>query len=122
MSNTPFEKFLVWKKAKLHVVDLYRYFEKCRDYAFKDQLFRAALSIINNIAEGCESKTDKEFARYLGIAKASSGEVRSMLYLGKELGYLDDKKFDTLCANNYEISKMIFGLINKLNKNAMNYH
>ena len=114
MSSTPFEKLLVWNKAREHVKELYRVFKRCNDYAFKDQILRAGISMLNNIAEGCESNTDKEFARYIHISKASAGEVRSMLYLGSDLGYVEEKQLKYLIDNNCELSRMLYGLIKSL--------
>ena len=61
--------------------DIYKMISNCKDYGFKDQIQRASVSIMNNIAEGSEAGSDALFIRYLKIAKASCGEVRSMLYL-----------------------------------------
>lgn len=60
----------------------------CRQYSFRDQIERAATSVMNNIAEGFERKTSKDFGHFLDIAKGSSGEVRSMLYLAEDRGYV----------------------------------
>ena len=60
-----------------------------KDYGFRDQIQRAGVSIINNIAEGFERHTDPEFARFLDISKGSCGEVRSMYYFAEDLGYID---------------------------------
>jgi len=62
-----------------------------RDFGFNDQIRRAAVSIMNNIAEGFERKGDAEFARFLSISKGSCGEVRSMYYLAQDRGYVDEE-------------------------------
>ena len=72
---------------------IYQSFRDIRDFSFKDQVQRAAVSVMNNIAEGFERKGDKEFRKFLFIAKGSSGEVRSMLYLAVEAKYIDKKQF-----------------------------
>jgi len=59
-----------------------------KDFGFKDQICRASVSVMNNIAEGFERRSDAEFKRFLFIAKGSCGEVRSMLYLALELRYI----------------------------------
>ena len=82
-----FEELRVWQDARLLVNDIYKMTGACKDYGFKDQIQRAAVSIMNNIAEGSESGSDPLFIRYLKIAKASCGEVRSMLYLCEDLQY-----------------------------------
>lgn len=75
-----FEELRVWQDARILVNDIYKMMSDCKDYGFKDQIQRAAVSIMNNIAEGSESGSDPLFIRYLKISKASCGEVRSMLY------------------------------------------
>jgi len=76
-----FEELRVWQEARVLVNDIYKMISNCKDYGFRDQIQRAAVSIMNNIAEGSESGSDPLFIRYLKIAKASCGEVRSMLFL-----------------------------------------
>lgn len=76
-----FEELRVWQDARVLVNDIYKMISNCKDYGFKDQIQRASVSIMNNIAEGSEAGSDALFIRYLKIAKASCGEVRSMLYL-----------------------------------------
>ena len=61
-----------------------------RDYSFVDQIRRATISIMNNIAEGFERGSNKDFAKFLFIARGSAGEVRSMLYVGLDQGYLTE--------------------------------
>jgi four helix bundle protein len=85
-----------------------------RDYGFKDQIQRASVSGMNNIAEGFERKSNAEFRQFLYIAKGSCGEVRSMLYLAKELNYLSESEFNSLLNNLLEISKALSGLIKTL--------
>jgi four helix bundle protein len=73
-----FEDIMAWQKAKDLSVAIYRLFETIKDFGFKDQIQRASVSVMNNIAEGFERKGNKEFAYFLYIAKGSCGEVRSM--------------------------------------------
>jgi four helix bundle protein len=84
-----FEDIIVWQKWKEMALLVYEHFRENRDYAFRDQIQRASVSIMNNIAEGFERKGAREFSKFLYIAKGSSGEVRSMLYLAKELKYIE---------------------------------
>ena len=109
-----FEDIKAWEKAKDLSVAVYRLFEKSKDFAFKDQIQRASVSVMNNIAEGFERKGNKEFSYFLYIAKGSCGEVRSMLILAKELGKINDCDFEVLFKQAEEISKMISGFIKTL--------
>ncbi len=87
-----FEDLRVWQNARVLVVEVYRAFGRgtagWRDLGFRDQIQRASLSIMNNIAEGFERGSDADFARFLHVAKGSCGEVRSMLYAAEDLRYL----------------------------------
>jgi four helix bundle protein len=74
-----FEDIIAWQLAKELTISIYSLFENSNDYGFKDQIQRASISIMNNIAEGFERKTNNEFKQFLYIAKGSCGEVRSML-------------------------------------------
>jgi four helix bundle protein len=109
-----FEDIIAWQKGRVLTNDVYAIFRANRDYAFRDQIQRAAVSVMNNIAEGFERKGNKEFVKFLYIAKGSCGEVRSMLYLGVDLNYIDKKEFDNLYNQALEISKMLSGLIKTL--------
>lgn len=81
------ENLDVWKDSRILIGDIYRMMEPIRDFGFRDQIQRAAVSIMNNIAEGFESGSDSLFIRYLKIAKGSCSEVNSMLYLCEDLKY-----------------------------------
>ena len=67
--------------------NIYKMLSTCKDWGFRDQIQRATVSIMNNIAEGFDSGSDAKFVNYLNIAKGSCSEVRSMLYLCEDLGY-----------------------------------
>ena len=109
-----FEEIKVWQKSKDLCVDVYKTFSSVKDYGFKDQIQRAAVSVMNNIAEGFERKGNKEFSRFLYISKGSCGEVRSMLQLALDLGYINRADFDRLNILSVEISKMLAGFIKAL--------
>ncbi len=109
-----FEDLICWQKARELATITYFTFKVNRDFSFKDQIERAVVSISNNIAEGFERKSNKEFNQFLHIAKGSCGEVRSMLYIALDLGYINQTKFDDLCNKSFEISKIISGLIKTL--------
>jgi len=110
-----FEDIIVWQESRILVFDVYNTFKTCRDFAFKDQIQRATISVMNNIAEGFERKGDKEFKRFLYIAKGSCGEVRSMLYAAMDLKYIDKKAFDILYEKADCISRKTASFISKLN-------
>ncbi len=109
-----FEDILAWQKAKLFVLDIYKQFKFCKDFSFKDQILRASVSIMNNIAEGFEKMSNRDFKKFLYISKGSCGEVRSMLYLAKELNYINQSSFDNLYNQSVEISKILSGFIKSL--------
>lgn len=109
-----FEDLICWQRARDLAVLTYSSFKTSRDFSFRDQIQRAVISISNNIAEGFERKSNKEFNQFLHIAKGSCGEVRSMLYIALDLGYLDKNKFKDLYNRSHEISKIISGLIKTL--------
>lgn len=109
-----FEDIIAWQKARILTQDIYRLFNLSRDFGFRDQIQRASVSIMNNIAEGFERRGDKEFKRFLFIAKGSCGEVRSMVYLALDLGYINKEKAESLQNISLEISRMLSGLINSL--------
>jgi four helix bundle protein len=87
-----FEELWIWQQARVLVPDVYRDFgddsPASRDFGFRSQIQRSAISIMNIIAEGFERMTDSDFARYLDIAKGSTGEVRSMYYAAEDLNYV----------------------------------
>ena len=110
-----FEESTVWQKSCRLTIDIYKSLSPLKDWGFKDQIQRAAVSISNNIAEGFERKSNSEFRQFSIIAKGSCGEVRSMLYLARGLGYIDEEQFYRFKAQCIEISKMLSGLIKSLN-------
>jgi four helix bundle protein len=114
MKAEKFEDLVCWQKGKDIAVDVYKIFKNNKDFKFKDQIQDAVVSISNNIAEGFERKSNKEFCYFCYVSKGSCGEVRSMLYIAIELGYVTQKQFDDLSARCTEISKMLFGLIKTL--------
>src|SRR5690554_2057440 len=111
-----FEEIISWQKAKELTIEVYKIFLDNKDYGFKDQIQRASVSVMNNIAEGFERQTNKEFIRFLYIAKGSSGEVRSMLYLAKEFNYISDEQFEKLYNLSLDATRLISGFIKKLNE------
>lgn len=115
-----FEELRVWQDARILVNDIYKMMSDCKDYGFKDQIQRAAVSIMNNIAEGSESGSDPLFIRYLKISKASCGEVRSMLYLCQDLKYSSQDSVFILKDKALSLSSSIQKLIEYLNNSNNN--
>ena len=114
MAIEQFEDIIAWQKSKELTTEVYRYFKNSKDYSFRDQIQRASVSIMNNIAEGFERKSNKEFKQFLYISKGSCGEVRSMLHLASELEYLTKDMAITLSNKAKEISKILSGFIKQL--------
>ena len=93
---TRFEEIEAWQTARELTKLIYMLTDDgkfARDFGLKDQIRRASVSIMSNIAEGFESQTQAQFIRYLGIAKASAGEVRSHLYVTRDLEYIPQEQF-----------------------------
>ena len=94
-----FEEFEVWEKGReiaCHVYRLTGLKAFAFDFGLKNQIRRASVSIISNIAEGYESQTNNVFVRHLRIAKGSCGEVRSQLYVALDQKYISDEEFKAL--------------------------
>lgn len=114
MKIEKFEDVIAWQKAKELAVCVYKLFKNSRDFGFRDQIQRAAISVSNNIAEGFERRTDDELKYFLYIAKGSCGEIRSMAHIAHELKYLEKTDFDRVYNYALEISKILGGFIKKL--------
>jgi len=114
MKIEKFEDIIAWQKAKKLTINIYQLFEDNRDFGFRDQIQRASVSVMNNTAEGFERRTNKEMIYFLYIAKGSSGEVRSMLIIALELGYLTKEEFEKNKELSIEISKLLSGFIKTL--------
>ena len=109
-----FEDIIAWQRAKELTKEIYVIFRESKDFGFKDQIQRASVSVMNNIAEGFERISNNEFKYFLYIAKGSCGEVRSMLLLAEELNWIDKNKSKSLIDTTNEISRMLGGLIKTL--------
>jgi len=107
-----FEDLDVWKNAMQLVVAIYAEFKENKDYGFRDQIQRASVSIPSNIAEGYERQSNKEFIQFLYIAKGSSGELQTQLYIAQKLNYLTKDKAKELIDKSKKVSSMIHNLIN----------
>ena len=112
-----FEDIIAWQKSREIVNEIYDVFESAstkKDYALQNQLTRASISIMLNIAEGFGRKTNKEFKQYLVIAHGSVSEVQSGLYIVLDRKYIEQIQFDSLYKKCTEVSKMLMGLIKYL--------
>ncbi len=112
-----FEDLPVWQKARELGVSIYKATAEgklSKDYGLKDQIQRAAVSVSSNIAEGFERGSKREFIQFLYIAKGSCGELRSQLYIAKDLGYLENGYSEILINSAYNTSKQISGFIKYL--------
>ena len=89
-----------------------------RDYGFVDQLRRAAVSIMNNVAEGYERGSNKDFIKFLFIARGSAGETRSMMYLARDQGYIGEETYRELTEQCKKCSRMIWRLIQSLSQKS----
>ena len=112
-----FEDIIAWQKAQDLAVTIYNLFKDSRDFGFRDQIQRASVSVSNNIAEGFDRMSDKEFVRFLYIALASCSEVKSMIYLSEKLNYLDKVQTLPLIEQCNEVGKIIRGFIKSLSTN-----
>lgn len=109
-----FESLIVWKESRLLVRDVYILMKNCKDYSLKDQIQRASVSIMNNIAEGSESGSDIHFIRYLNISKASCAEVRSMFYICEDIAICTPEEAEMFRDKITKIITRIQKLINYL--------
>ncbi len=109
-----FEELLMWQKARELTKLVYLNFKSLNDFGFKDQIQRASVSVMSNIAEGFERGTKQEFLNYLFIAKGSAGEVRAQLYIALDNNYLNIENFKLLNGLVLDCSRLIASFIEKL--------
>jgi len=109
---TRLEDILAWQRARELVREIYKLTEDgrlSRDFGLRDQICRAAVSAMSNIAEGFGRKSDKEFAHFLDMARGSATEVQSLLYVALDIGYVDHQAFDRLHRKATETVSLIAG-------------
>ncbi|MBD3281859.1 four helix bundle protein [Candidatus Uhrbacteria bacterium] len=114
MSIKSFTDILAWKKSRILAKEIYVSFSKSRDFGFRDQIQRASVSVMNNIAEGFGRRGNKEFAYHLRVAKGSCLEVQSMLFLALDLGYIDTNRFDELMLISVQVHQLINAFISSI--------
>ena len=108
-----FEDIVAWQKARELTAEIYRFSQQERlrkDFALRDQMVRAAISIMANIAEGFERGRLSEFHQFLSISKASCAELRSHLYVALDADYLTAEEFETLRLKAEEVGRILGGL------------
>jgi four helix bundle protein len=108
-----FEDLIAWQKARTLTKQVYlvtRQGEFARDFGLSGQMQRASVSVMSNIAEGFERTGPGEFQRFLSVAKGSSAELRSQLYVALDVGYVDEEMFGGLYQQANEVSRVIGGL------------
>lgn len=116
MALERFEDIEAWQGTRQLVSEVYQALTSCRDLSFRDQIQRAAVSVMSNIAEGFERHTNREFIGYLYVSRGSLAEVRSLLYAAKDIGYVDGDRFDDLCTRVQSVNGKLNGFISYLNR------
>ena len=114
MDTFRYLQFKVYKDAKNYFKIILILSERIKNYSFKDQIRRAALSVILNMAEGSAKKSDIEFARFLEISIGSINEVVACIDIMKELKKINEKEYNELIQKSEELAKQLGGFIKKL--------
>ena len=115
------EEIQAWQKARALCKQIYSVTnggQFATDFGLRDQVRRAAVSVMSNIAEGFERGGTREFAQFLAIAKGSAGEIRAQLYVAHDQSYIDRHQFDEFIKDVDEVSRMINGLLTYLRKSG----
>ena len=113
MKVEKFEDLVAWQKARELTKQIYEITKQgafSKDYGLCDQIRRATVSVMSNLAEGFERGISSEFHQYIVIAKASCAEVRSQLYVAHDVGYITKNQFDDATKLAEEVSRIIGGL------------
>lgn len=108
-----FEELDVWKRAARLYTEVYKAMAGLRDFGFKDQITRSALSVASNIAEGYERDSDKDRVKFR-YAKASCTESRTQIYIGIEIGHIEKASGLQWIDKTKQLSKMSYGLMKKI--------
>lgn len=112
-----FEDIIAWQKAMELCDNIYKMTNKelfSKDFGLKDQIRRAAVSVVSNIAEGFERESNNQFIYFLVIAKGSAGELRTQIYVAKNQKYITQEEFELLNSKVLEVSKTIGGFVSYL--------
>jgi four helix bundle protein len=116
---TRFEDIKAWQEARSLTNLIYRASKEglfLKDFALRDQIQRASVSIMSNITEGFDSQSDIEFIKFLNYSKRSASEVQSHLYVAIDQKYINKEKFNQLYGKCIEIKKLIGGFVRYLKK------
>jgi four helix bundle protein len=122
MTIQNFEDLEIWKEARCLTREIYKLSKAAnlsKDYGLRDQMRRAAVSIMSNIAEGFERGGNQEFIQFLYIAKASCGELRSELYVAVDQEYVDQKTASAVLLSLRRLAVMIKHLIDHLKRSTI---
>jgi len=122
MKFNSFEDLQVWKDSRILVKSIYQLTSDgkfSKDFGLREQIQRASVSIMNNIAEGFERNNNKEYIKFLGYSKGSAGEVRSMLYVATDLGYISQDSFNMHYQMAINIITQISNFIKYLKKSSI---
>lgn len=114
-----FEDIQAWQKARelnKNIYDITKNAQFSKDFSLRDQIRRASISIMANIAEGFGRRSKKEFANFLNMAHGSAAEVQCHLYVGLDQKYIGQEDFEILYERIDEVSKMIQGFMKYLNR------
>ncbi len=116
MSYHSFENLEVWQRACKLAIRIYGILKDCRDYGMKDQMTRAAVSIASNIAEGADRDSKAEFIRFIHISKGSAAELRTQVYIAREINLIDKEDHDEISKELISISAMLHSLAKSIKK------
>jgi four helix bundle protein len=114
-----FEDLIAWQKAKVLATSIYRLSQRrpfSRDFGFKDQIQRAAISIMSNIAEGFERGRAADYCNFLRYAKASCAELRSQLYVAVEIGHISKEDYPEVSTLAQEVARLLNGLLQSIKR------
>lgn len=117
-----FEDLIAWQKSKTFAVKIYSATDEgkfSKDFGLRDQIRRASISIVSNIAEGFERKGNKEFLQFLFYSLGSIAEVKTQLIIAFELNYISKEKFDELSDLLIDIQKITKGLVTYLKESDL---
>ena len=106
-----FEDLDLWRRAARLSADIYRALADLRDFGFRDQITRSGLSIPSNIAEGYERNSDRELSQFLNYAKGSAGELRTQIYIGMDIDYIERDMGKAWLKEAEEISRMLYAML-----------